>query len=66
MQPQLVGDFAQHQWAHRDFTVIKKMTLAFDDGLRDAFNRIEALLYVFEQPFGFLQLREQAAAIGRA
>ena len=66
VQFQFVGNFAQHQRTHRHLAVIEKVALPLDDGLRYPLNRLEALLHIFEQPFGFLQLVEQAAAAGSA
>ena len=42
------------------------MPLTFDHGLCDTFNGLETLQHVLEQPFGLLQLCDQAAAIAIA
>ena len=56
MQVQRVGDFAQHERAHRDFAVLEEVALPVDDGLRYAQDRIEPLLHVLDEPARFLQL----------
>ena len=56
MQVQRIRDFAQDQRAHRDFTVLEKMALAVDDGLRHPQNGVEPLLDVLDEPARFLQL----------
>ena len=57
MQAEDLRDLAQHHRPHRHLAMLEEMTLAIDDGLRDAQNRLEALLHVADQPFRFLQLR---------
>ena len=63
-----VGDLAQHQRPHRDLAVLEEVALAVDDRLRDAQDRVEALLHVLDQPVRFLQLAREllAAVLARA
>ena len=65
VQAERLGDLAQHQRAHRDFAVLEEVALAVHDGLRDAQDRVEALLHVLDQPLGFLQLARQLLVAGR-
>src|SRR6266700_585513 len=51
VQAEDLRDLAQHHRSHRHFAMLEEMTLAIDDGLRDAQNRLEALLHVADQPF---------------
>ncbi len=55
MQPQFVGDFAQHQRPHRQFAVHEETLLALDDGVGHAQYGVEALLYVLDEPARLLQ-----------
>jgi hypothetical protein len=62
VQAELVGDLAQRQRPHRHLAVLEELALAVDDRLRDALDRVEALLHVLDQPLGLLQLAGEAGA----
>ena len=64
-RPSVVGDLAQHQRPHRDLAVLEEAALALDDRLRDAQDRVEALLHVLDEPARLLQLRGDAGAAAR-
>ena len=66
MQVQRFSDLAQHQRSHRDFPMLEKMALAVNDCLGHAQDGVEALLYIFDQPSGLLQLARQLLMAGVA
>src|SRR5690606_22824396 len=56
VQAERVGDLAQHERAHRHRAVREERALPVDDRLRDAQDRLEALLQVLDQQARLLQL----------
>ena len=59
VQVERFGDFAQHERSHGDLAVLEEMALPVDDSLRDAQDRIEALLHVLDEPLRFLELARE-------